>query len=180
MDTAYENRLKEVIVWLQKEFATIRTGQATPVLLDSVRVETYGTYMPLQQVGSIGVEDARTLRIGVWDMTQMPAVERAIRDADLGVSVSADSSGIRVSFPDLTGERRAQLVKLAKSKLEEARVSVRAIRDDVMKEIDAAEKGGEISEDQKRTKREQVQKSVDLTNRTLEAHFDKKDAEISK
>lgn len=180
MDTAYEQRLKEVIVWLQKEFAGIRTGQATPVLLDSIKVESYGTYMPLQQVGSIGTEDARTLRISMWDASLVPAVERAIREADLGVSVSADSAGIRVSFPDLTSERRAQLVKLAKAKLEDSRVSVRAIRDDVMKEIDAAEKAGEISEDEKRTKREAVQKHVDLTNRTLEALFEKKSEEISK
>ena len=180
MDNAYEARLKEVILWLQKEFSTIRTGQATPVLLDSIRVETYGTFLPLQQIGSISVEDARTLRIGVWDMSQLPAVERAIRDANLGVSVSSDSAGIRVSFPDLTGERRAQLVKLAKSKLEESRVSVRAIRDDVMKSIDSAEKSGDISEDEKHTKRDLVQKLVDQTNRLLEAHFEKKDAEISK
>lgn len=180
MDQTYENRLKEVISWLQKEFSTIRTGQATPVLLDSVRVESYGSFMPIQQVGSIGVEDARTLRISVWDHGTVAAVERAIRDADLGVSVSSDSAGVRVMFPDLTTERRMQLVKLAKTKLEEARVTVRSIRDDVMKEIDAALKANEIGEDEKFTKRDAVQKSVDLTNRTLEAHFEKKDAEISK
>ncbi len=180
MDQTYENRLKEVVVWLQKEFATIRTGQATPVLLDSVKVESYGSFMPLQQIGSIGVEDARTLRISVWDVSVVPAVERAIRDAELGVSVSSDSAGVRVSFPDLTTERRMQLVKLAKTKLEEARVTVRSIRDDVMKEIDAAHKAGEIGEDDKFTKRDAVQKSVDLTNRTLEAHFEKKEAEIAR
>jgi ribosome recycling factor len=180
MDQTYENRLKEIINWLQKEFATIRTGQATPVLLDSVKVESYGTYMPLQQIGSISVEDARTLRISVWDNSVVAAVERSIRDADLGVSVSADSAGVRVIFPDLTTERRMQLVKLAKSKLEEARVTVRGVRDDVMKEIDAAHKAGEIGEDDKFTKRDAVQKSVDLTNRTLEAHFEKKEEEISR
>lgn len=180
MDNVHENRLKELILWLQKEFSTIRTGQATPVLLDSVRVETYGTFLPLQQIGSIGVEDARTLRIAVWDMSQLPAVERSIREANLGVSVSSDSAGIRVSFPDLTGERRAQLVKLAKSKLEESRVSVRAVRDDAMRAIDTAEKNGDISEDEKHAKRELVQKVVDQTNRTLEAHFEKKEIEISK
>jgi ribosome recycling factor len=180
MDQSYENRLKEVVAWLQKEFATIRTGQATPVLLDSVKVESYGSYMPLQQIGSIGVEDARTLRISVWDTSVVPAVERAIRDAELGVSVSSDSAGVRVAFPDLTTERRMQLVKLAKSKLEEARVTVRGVRDEVMKEIDAAHKAGDIGEDDKFGKRDAVQKSVDLTNRTLEAHFEKKEAEIAK
>jgi ribosome recycling factor len=180
MDNGYEKRLKEVIEFLQKEFVAIRTGQATPALLDSVKVESYGTYMPIQQIGSIGVEDARTLRISTWDATQIPAIERAIRDSDLGVSVSSDSAGLRVIFPDLTAERRAQIVKIAKSKLEDARVSVRAVRDDAMKEIETALKAGDISEDEKHTKREQVQKNVDLTNRTLEALFEKKEEEIAR
>lgn len=180
MDNGYEKRLKEVIEFLQKEFIAIRTGQATPALLDSVKVESYGTYMPIQQIGSIGVEDARTLRISTWDATQIPAIERAIRDSDLGVSVSTDSAGLRVIFPDLTAERRQQIVKIAKSKLEDARVSVRAVRDDAMKEIESALKAGDISEDDKHTKREQVQKSVDLTNRTLEAIFEKKEEEIAR
>ncbi len=180
MDNGYEKRLKEVIEFLQKEFVAIRTGQATPALLDSVKVESYGTYMPIQQIGSIGVEDARTLRISTWDATQIPAIERAIRDSDLGVSVSTDSAGLRVIFPDLTAERRQQIVKIAKSKLEDARVSVRAVRDDAMKGIEAALKAGDITEDDKHTQREQVQKNVDLTNRTLEAIFEKKEEEISK
>jgi ribosome recycling factor len=180
MDNGYEKRLKEVIEFLQKEFVAIRTGQATPALLDGVKVETYGTYMPIVQVGSIGVEDARTLRISTWDASQIPAIERAIRDSDLGVSVSTDSNGLRVIFPDLTAERRQQLVKIAKGKLEDARVSVRAVRDDVMREIDSAQKAGDISEDERHSKREQVQKNVDLTNRTLEAVFDKKAEEISR
>ena len=180
MDTEYEKRLKEVVEFLQKEFVAIRTGQATPALLDSIKVESYGTYMPIQQIGSIGVEDARTLRISCWDATQIPAIERAIRDSDLGVSVSTDSAGLRVMFPDLTAERRQQLVKIAKSKLEDARVAVRGVRDDIMKSIDVSHKAGEITEDDKHTKREQVQKSVDLTNRTLEAVFEKKAEEISR
>ena len=180
MDQSYEQRLKEVIVWLQKEFATIRTGQATPVLLDSVRVESYGSFMPLLQVCSMSVEDARTLRLSVWDSSTIPAIERAIRDADLGVSVSSDGTGVRVSFPDLTTERRMQLVKIAKGKLEESRVTVRSIRDDVMKDIEAAHKAGEIGEDDKFSKRDAVQKSVETTNRTLEAYFEKKEGEISR
>lgn len=180
MDNGYEKRLKEVIEFLQKEFVAIRTGQATPALLDSVKVESYGTYMPIQQIGSIGVEDARTLRISTWDATQIPAIERAIRDSDLGVSVSTDSAGLRVIFPDLTAERRQQIVKIAKGKLEDARVSVRAVRDDAMKGIEAALKAGDITEDDKHTQREQVQKNVDITNRTLEAVFEKKEEEISR
>ncbi len=180
MDSEYEKKLKDVIEFLQKEFVAIRTGQATPSLLDSIKVESYGTYMPIVQVGSIGVEDARTLRISTWDASLIPAIERAIRDSDLGVSVSSDSSGLRVIFPDLTAERRQQIVKIAKGKLEDARVSVRAVRDDAMKVIESALKAGDITEDDKHTMREKVQKAVDLTNRTLEAVFEKKEVEISK
>lgn len=178
MDDIYQSRLNEVVSWLQKEFVSIRTGQATPALLDSIKVETYGSFMPLVQVGSVGIEDARTLRIVPWDASLVPAIERSIRESDLGVSVMSDSAGLRVGFPDLTSERRQQLVKVAKGKLEEARVAVRGVRDDIMKSIEVALKNNEITEDDKRTNRDQVQKAVDHTNRTLEAVFEKKEAEI--
>ena len=90
-----ETRGKEIVDWLQNEYAGIRTGQATPALLDSIKVENYGSMMPLNQVGSVGVEDARTLRIAPWDVGSIGAIETAIRDADLGVSVSTDSAGLR-------------------------------------------------------------------------------------
>jgi ribosome recycling factor len=179
MDATYANRLKEAIQWLQKEFTGIRTGQATPALLDSIKVESYGTFMPIQQIGSIGIEDARTIRVVPWDLSQVPAIERAIREAELGVSVSSDSSGLRVIFPELTSERRQQLIKLAKSKLEDARITVKAVRDDVMKEIEAEFKEGSMGEDNKFTKKEQVQKAVEDTNRNLEILFNQKEAEIS-
>jgi ribosome recycling factor len=136
--------------------------------------------MPLNQVGSIGIEDARTLRVVPWDNTQVPAIERAIREADFGVSVMSDSSGLRVIFPDLTVERRAQLSKLAKSRLEDARIAVRAVRDEFMKQIEKDLKEGEISEDEKFTKKETVQTAVDSANRELEALFDQKDRELNK
>ncbi len=180
MDESTKKRFSEIIDWLDKEFSTIRTGQATPTLLDSIRVESYGAFLPLNQVGSVGIEDARTLRIVPWDNSQVKAVEKAIVDADLGLSVVTDSSGVRVIFPELTGERRQQLVKLAKSKLEDARVSVKSIRDDAMKAIDAAEKAGEISQDDKFASKEEVQKVVDATNRALEARFTEKEKEIAR
>lgn len=180
MDFSISLKLKEVTDWLEKEFSGIRTGQATPALLDGVKVESYGTYMPVPQVSSVGIEDARTLRISAWDASLVPAIEKAIRDADLGVSLATDSSGVRVIFPELTGERRTQLVKLAKGKLEEARVSVRGIRDEVMKKIEVAQKAGDISEDEKYTHKETVQKQIDVTNQALESLFDKKEVEISR
>lgn len=180
MDESDKKRFSEIVEWLDKEFSTIRTGQATPTLLDSIRVESYGAMLPLNQVGSVGIEDARTLRISPWDASQVKAVEKAIVDADLGLSVVTDSSGVRVIFPELTGERRQQLVKLAKSKLEDARVSVKAVRDDIMKTIDAAEKAGDMSQDDKFAAKEEAQKLVDAANRALEARFAEKEAEIAR
>ena len=180
MEFSITQKLKEATQWLEKEFSGIRTGQASPALLDGVKVESYGTFMPIPQVGSVGIEDARTLRISAWDASVIPAMEKAIREADLGVSLATDSSGVRVIFPELTGERRTQLVKLAKTKLEDARVTVRGIRDDVMKQIESAQKAGDISEDDKYDLKESIQKEVDATNQALENLFAKKESEISR
>lgn len=179
MNEDFTKRLRSIGEWLQKEYSSIRTGQATPALLDGVKIEQYGTMMPLNQVGSVGVEDARTLRISPWDVQSIAAIERAITEADLGVSVATDSAGLRVIFPELTSERRAQLLKLAKQKLEDARISVRAARDEVMKELEAEEKNGDISEDEKFARKEEIQKQVDTANKKLEEIFDAKEAEIS-
>ncbi len=176
----FESRLTEIANWLANEYASIRTGQATPALLDGVKVESYGSLMQMNQVASIGVEDARTLRVSPWDASLVKAIETAVRDADLGVSVVTDSSGLRVIFPELTGDRRVQLLKLAKSKLEDARVSVRGARDEAMKSIDKQEKDGDISEDDKFALKEDTQKKVDSANRNLDALYDKKEAEINK
>lgn len=180
MEFSITQKVQEATKWLENEFSGIRTGQASPALLDGVKVESYGAFMPIPQVGSVGIEDARTLRISAWDSSIIPAIEKAIRDADLGVSLATDSNGVRVIFPELTGERRTQLVKLAKAKLEDARVTVRGIRDEVMKQIESAQKSGEISEDDKYALKESIQKEIDNTNQTLETMFAKKEAEISR
>lgn len=180
MDTDIKQRLQETKEWLQKEYAGIRTGQANPGLLDSVRVQSYGSLMALNQIGSIGIEDARTLRLSLWDSSQVSAVEQAIRDAELGISVVTDSSGVRIIFPELTIERREQLLKLAKSKLEDARIAVRAVRDEAMKSIDKAEKDGDLSEDEKFSKKEIIQNAVTSVNNELEALFTHKEQELKK
>jgi ribosome recycling factor len=176
----FEKKLKTAIDWLTSEFTGIRTGQATPALFDSVKVESYGSMMPVNQVASLSIEDARTIRITPWDGSLVKILETAIRDADLGVSVVSDSSGLRIMFPELTGDRRAQLLKLAKSKLEEARVSVRASRDEVMKMLDRQEKDGEMSQDDKFGKKDSIQKKVDEANRTLDTLYAKKEIEINR
>ena len=174
-----QKRLDEVVAWLGEQYAGIRTSQATPALLDSIRVESYGAQVPIQQVGNISVEDARTLRISVWDTGMIAAVEKAIIDSGLGASVATDSAGLRVIFPELTSERREQIHKLAKAKLEEARVSVRTARDEAIKHIEGAQRSGELSEDEKFAEKGRIQKAVDAANKKLEELFRTKEAEIS-
>jgi len=175
----FESRIKEIIAWLQQEFAGIRTGQASPAILDSVKVDSYGAKMPIIQMASVSIEDARTLRISPWDSGSISNIEAAIRDANLGVSLSADSSGLRVSFPQLTSERRTQLVKLAGQKLEDARISVRKSRDEVMKELDKQVKDGDMSKDQHFAAKDKIQKQVESANAKLEEMFDAKEKEIA-
>ena len=175
----FKNNTKEVEEWLQKEFTTIRTGMASPALLDGIKVENYGSMMPLNQVANIGSEDARTLMVSPWDASVVKDIEKAITDADLGVGVAAGSSGVRVSFPELTSERRVLLVKSAKDKLEKARVSLRSAREDTWSEIQKQEKDGEINEDDKFKAKEDMQKIVDEVNIKLDQMFAKKEEEIS-
>ena len=161
------------------EYAGVRTGQASPGFLDAIRVDSYGTKVPINNIASIGIEDARTLRISPWDSGNISALERAIMDADLGIGVVTDSSGLRVSFPELTGERRTALLKLAKQKLEEARVRIRSAREDKMKSFDTQVKNKEMGEDDARREKEKAQKVVDEANKKLEALYDQKEKEIS-
>jgi len=165
--------------WLSEEYFTIRTGRATPALLDAVRVETYGTKVPLNQVASISIEDARTLRIAPYDISQVKEIENTISSADLGVSVGSDERGIRVFFPELTSERRTQILKLVGDKLEAARISLRKVRDEVWEDIQKKEKEKEISEDDKFSAKEEMQKIVDEGNGRLDIIAHKKEQEIS-
>lgn len=175
---SFTSSTKETVEWLTKEFSGIRTGRATPAILDGITVESYGARMSLREIGSIGAEDARTLRINLWDSSQVKGVEKAIIDANLGLSVVTDDKGIRVVFPELTSERREQLTKLAKSKLEDARVAIRKSRDEANKELDTAKKASEIGEDDAFRFKAELQKRVDEANSTLESLFVKKESEL--
>jgi ribosome recycling factor len=172
-------KIHEATEWLRSEYAGIRTGQAAPSLFDGIKAESYGSMLPLNQLSSIGIEDARTLRITPWDLGHIPVIEKAIRDADIGVSVTTDSAGLRAVFPELTAERREQLKKLAKTKFEEARIRVRTARDEEMKMIDKRHKDGDLSEDQKFAEKEAIQKQVDAGNEALEELFTKKESELT-
>lgn len=165
--------------WLQGEYQGIRTGRATPSLLDGIQVPAYGSLMKLNQVAAVSMEDPRTLRVTPFDHSVSKDIEKAIRDADFGVGIGADERGVRVSFPDLTSERRTQLLKLAKDKMEQARVSIRKARDEVWSDLQAQTREGTVSEDDKFRLKEQMEKAVTAGNEAVEALFKKKEAEIA-
>ncbi|HEY4511948.1 MAG TPA: ribosome recycling factor [Candidatus Paceibacterota bacterium] len=174
----FKAKTKEVEGWLQKEFASVRTGRAAPALLDAVKVESYGSKVPLNQVANISVDDARSIRVTPWDMSLSKDIEKAIMLADLGVSLAVDDKGVRVNFPDLTGERREALVKLSKGKLEEAKVTLRGHRDGALKDIQAQEKAGGVGKDDVFRFKTELQKITDDTNKKLEELYSKKEKEI--
>ncbi len=174
----FKRNTKQVEEWLQKEFGSIRTGRATPAILDGVFVESYGTRMPVSQVGSVALEGPRSLRIAPWDSSQIKAIEKAIITSNLGLSVSVDDKGLRVTFPELTTESRVSFVKMAKQKLEEARVALRTEREKVWEDIQAREKQGGMGEDEKFRLKNEMQKLVDETNKKLEALTESKEKEI--
>ncbi len=163
---------------LKDEFSGIRTGRATPSLLDSVMVDSYGAKTPINQVAGINMEDARTLRIAPYDASQITEVEKAITNSNLGVSVSVDANGLRIFFPELTSEVRETLNKLVKDKLEAARISLRGERDNTWNDIQKQEKDKEISEDEKFGLKEDMQKIIDEENGKMDAMAVKKEAEI--
>ncbi|MES2994998.1 MAG: ribosome recycling factor [Patescibacteria group bacterium] len=174
-----DSSIKETEEWLSRELSGVRTGRATPTLLDGVKPEAYGTRTPITQMASVTIEDARTLRIVPWDKTLTKNIEKAVVDADLGVGTSVDDLGLRVTFPELTAERRTMLGKLAGEKTEQARVTLRGHRTDTLKEIDAAEKEGGMGQDDVKRYKEEVQKRIDKTNETLDAQLKRKLEEIT-
>ena len=177
--SSLKQNIKETEEWLKRELSTIRTGRATPAILDGVKVEAYGSEMGVTGVASVSVEDARSLRVTPWDASLVKAVEKGIIVADLGLSVSVDDKGVRVTFPELTSDRRVALVKIAKQKLEDARITLRNDREKVIKDIDKQTKEGKMSEDERFRIKVELQKMLDDAMRVLEEAFMKKEKEIS-
>lgn len=176
--SSFTSRAKEISDWLSRELAAIRTGRATPTLLDSVQVESYGARMPLKHIGSITIEDPRTLKITLWDKTQVKTAESAIAAANLGVTALADGLAIRVIFPELTADKRKLLSKLVHEKLEEAKVTLRKERERVWNDIQTQERDGQVTEDDKFRLKDELQKLVEESSETLEAQVKRKDEEI--
>ena len=169
--------LVEVVAWMQKEMKQISAGAVNPAILDSVQVESYGSRMAVNHLASITI-DANSLKVSPFDKSQIKAIEQAIRDMDLGVSLVTESDGIRVIFPQLTTETRAKFVKVAKEKFEDARIKVRQLRSEVNTDLDAEKIAGVMSEDDNKKKKDIVQKEVDRINAELEGMFKVKESAI--
>lgn len=173
-----KDELKKVEEWLPNEYSRIHTGQASPVFLDAVLVESYGSHVQIKNIASISIEDPKTLRISPWDKNQTKDIEKAIGSSNLGLSVSVDNQGLRVSFPPLTAETREQMVKVLKEKLEEARISIRLAREKVWDDIQQKARDGQIPEDNKFKLKDELQKFVDGANKKLETLFEKKEKDL--
>lgn len=172
-----EEKLK-VFEWLQSEYRSISTGRATPQVLDSVHIDMYGARTKIAHTGSVHIEDPKTLRVVPWDKSILSEMEKAVNEANLGLSVSSDAEGLRVHFPALTTESRQRLVKILKERLEEARVKIRGLREETNKDIDARGKEGEYGEDERMRYREDLQKIIDSANAELESLFANKEKEV--
>ncbi|MFT4187611.1 MAG: ribosome recycling factor [Aeromicrobium sp.] len=157
-----EEKMDKAVEHTREEFAAIRTGRAHPAMFAQITAEYYGTPTPLQQLASFLVPEPRTVVISPYDLSAKSAIEKAIRDSDLGVNPSDDGKVLRVTLPELTEERRKEYIKLAKSKAEEGRVSVRAVRRNAKQALDKAEKGSEISQDDNTA----AEKRLDALTRT--------------
>lgn len=156
----------------------IQTGRATPAILDSIKIDSYGTKVPLNQVASVTAEGPRSLRVSPWDKSQVASIEKSITEANIGVSASSDEGGVRVSFPELTSEKRETLGRLVNTKHEEARVSLRVARDEVWQDLQKKEKEGDISEDDKFRLKEEMEKIVTEANKELDAMVERKQKDI--
>jgi len=174
----FKIELKKVAEFLSKEYSQLNIGRASPMILDGVSIESYGSYVPLKNVASVSIEDPKTLRIAPWDKSQIKSIEKAIVGANLGLSVATDDLGIRVIFPQLTTETRKTLVKVLKEKLEESRIIVRRERENVLNDMNAKEKEAKMTEDEIFRAKEELQKIINETNSNLEAIFEKKEREV--
>ncbi len=173
-----EERMKKVLEATRREFAGIRSGKATPALLDTVKVEAYGQPVPIQQVGSISAPEPRLLVVQPWDKSLIKAITRAIQQSDLGLNPTDDGTVVRVPIPTLTEERRRDMVKLISKLAEEGRVHIRQVRHDVNKDIKAREGKGELSEDDSKRLVNDVQKLTDRTIGLVDDLLKKKTAEV--
>ena len=172
------NRMQKSIDSLEKDFAKLRTGRASTALVDSIRVDYYGTPTPLNQVASVSIPDSRTISISPWDRNAFNCIEKAIMKSDLGLTPINDGRAIRINIPTLTEERRKDLVKMAKKYTEDAKVAIRNVRRDVNEALKKLHTAKEISEDDLHKAQEDVQKSTDNFVKRADAVLAEKEKEI--
>jgi ribosome recycling factor len=171
-------RMNGAVEVLRKEFAGLRTGRASASLLEPISVQAYGSEMPLNQVGTVGVPEPRMLSVQVWDKSLVKAVEKAIRTSDLGLNPAVEGTLIRVPIPELSQERRAELAKVAARYAEAARVAVRNVRRDGMEQLKRQEKDGELSQDAHHKISQQVQELTDSEIKQINDMLAAKESEI--
>ena len=176
--TAAENRMRGALDSVRREFSTIRTGRASPSILDRVEVEAYGSRMPLRSVANVNVPEPRLLTVTPFDPGTIKAIERAIDTSDVGLNPQNDGKIIRLPIPELTEERRRQFIRLARQYAEEGRVAIRNIRRDEMRDLNELMKMGEISEDDERRAEAELQQMTDKYIRRIDETLSDKEAEL--
>ncbi len=173
-----DGKMQKCVEATRGEFASIRTGRATPALLDRLHVEAYGQPVPLKQVAGVSVPDARTLLITAWDKGVVGDIRKAIEKSDLGITPSVDGNSIRLVVPPLSEERRRDLVKVIKKKAEDGKVAVRNVRHKAHDDLRAQQKAGEITEDDNKRMQERLQKLTDKYVKEIDALATVKEREI--
>jgi ribosome recycling factor len=171
-------RMDGAISAFKSDLASLRTGRASANLLDPVQVPAYGSTMPITQVATVSVPEPRMISVSVWDKQMVGAVDRAIRESNLGFNPIMDGTTLRIPLPELNEQRRKELVKIAHTYTENAKVAVRHVRRDGMEHLKKAEKDGDISEDEHRKQADRVQKMTDETISTIDSMLSVKEAEI--
>ena len=173
-----KERMNKTINVLNNELASLRAGRANAQVLDRILVDYYGTMTPIPQLGNVSTPEPRMLIISLWDAKMIPAVEKAIQKSDLGINPANDGKVIRLIFPELTEERRKDLVKTVKKKGEDSKVAIRSIRRDVMETIKKQKKDGEITEDDQKQLETKLQKQTDDFIKEIDAILAAKEKEI--
>jgi ribosome recycling factor len=173
-----QRRMDGAIGAFKHDLASLRTGRASSNLLDPIQVQAYGTAMPINQVATVSVPEARMLSVSVWDKSMVGAVDRAIRESNLGFNPIVDGTTLRIPLPELNEQRRKELAKIAHNYAENARVAARHVRRDGMDHLKKAEKDGLISEDDHRLQSDRVQKVTDETISMIDSLLGEKEAEI--
>ena len=176
--TVADQRMNKSLDALRKSLSRLRTGRARPELLDGISVNCYGNETPLNQVAKVDIGDARTLLITVWDKSIISAVDKALRDSDLGLNPVSGSDNIRVPLPPLSEERRRDLAKVARQETEQARVSVRNIRRDLMRDLKQQLADKEISDDENRRISDKLQKATDNHINSIDKMLTDKESEL--